>query len=282
MKPIPQSPWTLAIAERLGMRAAAAGPDADPAELLAQILPGGEPPPEGWLERFLAGTPVPGLSPPASSAAASSPPVAPQPTAMQRMQQRFAEAWNRNLDAMARMGLEIPGRPPLPGSAPPGGSISRSSSSESSAALSGSFAASVSSPPASSAANTPAGWDTLRAMLPSASDADSASDSIELPPAGTSVVPITTGSASGSTSGSASGSMSAPGSLGGSPSSATSAGGVRSGSLGQEVRVQLVVQVDAPKLAEEMKAVARSVAERAINYHQFVRDRQIYASIRQY
>jgi hypothetical protein len=72
MIPLPQTPWTLAIAELMGMRAAAQGSGAQPADLLASVLPNRQPPPEGWLESFLAGTPVPGYAPPTSTTKGSS------------------------------------------------------------------------------------------------------------------------------------------------------------------------------------------------------------------
>ena len=58
MIPIPQTPWTLAIAELIAQRMAAAG-SAQPADVLANVLFGGETPPDGWLDRFIAGTPMP-------------------------------------------------------------------------------------------------------------------------------------------------------------------------------------------------------------------------------
>jgi hypothetical protein len=67
MIPLPQTPWTLAIADLMGMRAAAQGLGAQPADLLASVLPNRQPPPDGWLESFLAGTPVPGYTPPTSN-----------------------------------------------------------------------------------------------------------------------------------------------------------------------------------------------------------------------
>ncbi len=66
MIPLPQSPWTLAIAELLGLRLAARGSGAQPADLLANLLPKRESPPEGWLEHFLASTPIPGYAGPVS------------------------------------------------------------------------------------------------------------------------------------------------------------------------------------------------------------------------
>jgi hypothetical protein len=67
MIPIPQSPWTLAIAELIGMRLATLGSSAHPADLLANLLPNGDALPEGWFDQFVAGTPIPGWSPSASS-----------------------------------------------------------------------------------------------------------------------------------------------------------------------------------------------------------------------
>jgi hypothetical protein len=67
MTPIPQSPWTLAIAELLGLHLAALDSASQPADLLANLLPHRDPLPDGWLASFLAGTPVPGLSAPSNS-----------------------------------------------------------------------------------------------------------------------------------------------------------------------------------------------------------------------
>jgi hypothetical protein len=61
MIPLPQSPWTLAIAELLGLRMATAGSGAQPADLLANLLPNREPVPEGLLEYLLA-QPIPGYT----------------------------------------------------------------------------------------------------------------------------------------------------------------------------------------------------------------------------
>jgi hypothetical protein len=52
----------LAFAELLGLRMAAAGSGAQPADLLASLLPNRESLPEGWLDSFLAGTPIPGVN----------------------------------------------------------------------------------------------------------------------------------------------------------------------------------------------------------------------------
>jgi hypothetical protein len=67
MTPIPQSPWTLAIAELLGLHLAALDSASQPADLLANLLPHRDSLPDGWLASFLAGTPVPGLSAPSNS-----------------------------------------------------------------------------------------------------------------------------------------------------------------------------------------------------------------------
>ena len=77
MIPIPQTPWTLAIAELITQRMAAAGSGTQPADVLGNLLPGGEPPPEGWLDGFLAGTPLPGAVPPPPNSIPSSNPMPP-------------------------------------------------------------------------------------------------------------------------------------------------------------------------------------------------------------
>ena len=137
MIPIPQSPWTLAIAELMGMRLAALGSGAQPADLLANLLPGGEPLPEGWLESFLAGTPVPGLPPgtlplprdvtslpvDAADVSRASPTAFPVPgststvpqAGQESIQQQFATLWEHTLQCMA---LAAQSEGDLPGSQP--------------------------------------------------------------------------------------------------------------------------------------------------------------------
>ena len=113
MIPLPQSPWTLAIAELLGLRLAARGSGAQPADLLANLLPKRESPPEGWLEHFLASTPVPGVisepgtggssmtfplsaAPPIPSGIPPHPPQGKGPT-----DQHFGTLWEHTLKCMA-------------------------------------------------------------------------------------------------------------------------------------------------------------------------------------
>ena len=55
-----------------------------------------------------------------------------------------------------------------------------------------------------------------------------------------------------------------------------------SGQVGDHLRADVNITFGDQKFGENMKSLAEQVSQKAINYHQFVRDRQIAASIRKH